>query len=217
MRRSLAIVILTILVFGLNLPSTALARSSVLTQQPSQYLATLDVDLVDVQILTGTAAPATDLVIGWILSVPVGTAFIIKFHVLYSTGAPVTLAPAMASFGFSNSSGVFKKVLDVPVVPTLGQPGNYTYNTVVTPDFSPGPVSVSVLANSLRDSHGNTGPPSNVDSDTTLILTDNSHLQINPPSQPPQPNYTVPALIAALLILALLLFALRRRKKKEKK
>lgn len=181
---------------------------------PSQYVKVLEVDILDVQILS-SPSPSLALVIH--SQVAVGTPFRIKFHAIYPDGEPVTeLDPMQASFGLSNSTSFFAKLINATVVPTANEPGNYTYDTAIASDFPNGPVSISVLANSLRDVVGNIGPPGNVDSTLTLNPYDNSTLQIAPPTGPTQPSYLVPAIIAALLLIGLVLFLMARRRKKKK-
>lgn len=131
----------------------------------------------------------------------------------------VVLSPEKASFGFSNSSGASLTLTNVTVLPVTGQPGNYTYSSVVSSDFPTGPVTVAVLEGSLQDAQGNIGPPHDVTSDTTINLVDDSHFNIGPvqSTQQPSANYLVPVVIGALIILALILLLVRRRSKKNTK
>jgi hypothetical protein len=217
------LVIIAVLVLGLSIPAAATARPQV-QQNPSQcYRCTLDVDIVNVVVVApGSGAPSSALVISF-LQTPAGTPFVIQFHVVYAltpngTGMAAVLNPERASFSFSNSSGASLTVTNVTVVPVTGQPGNYTYSSVVSSNFPDGPVTVSVLEGSLQDTQGNIGPPHDVTSDTTFTPQDNSHFNIGPvqtTTQPPTTNYFVPAVIAALIILALILFLARRRSTKK--
>lgn len=175
------------------------------TQPPCPtYQTNLSIDVVD-------ATPA---------NAAVGGTVVLKFHVIYNDGTPVTLQPEIASFLWTGSQGHVQ--FDNVAVTSTGEPGFYTYSQQVTQALldatGGGAVTVSVVVCSCSDGRGNRGPTGNTDSDGTLTPSDNSKVSIGPGGGPQPPSflsYLVPLIIAALLIIALLLFLLRSRKKKK--
>jgi len=199
---------------------------------PHQYQSNITVDYISVNGPSG-GAPSYSLILLSLGNVPVraginfwpvGTVLEIVFRVVYLTGEPVTLHPQKASFGLSNSIGMFKKLINVTVATMPKGPGWYNYNFTVASDFPTGPAVVSVLSGSLHDLNMNSGPTADINSDITFIPSDYSKIEIGIPTSTPPPSqpsylsyasYDVPLLIAALLVIALLLVALRSRKKRK--
>jgi hypothetical protein len=131
---------------------------------------------------------------------------------------PVDLSPLTISFRWVGAAGE-KIVENAPVVRTGSF---YTYTQIVGDDFPTGTVTIFVIACSCSDGQGNSGPTTDMSSDDTEDLTDNSVIQIGAATQQPaQPatqdllaTYSIPIVIAIVVILAVLLLVLRRRKKK---
>jgi LPXTG-motif cell wall-anchored protein len=127
------------------------------------------------------------------------------------------LSPQTISFRWASSAGE-KIVENAPVVPTA-QTGTYTNDLKVGDDFPTGTVTISVIACSCSDGQGNSGPPMDVNSDTTSHTTDDSTIEIGATTQQPATQellaaYGVPVVIAIVVILGVLLLIFRRRKKK---
>jgi hypothetical protein len=123
---------------------------------------------------------------------------------------------------------------DTPVFPT-GNPGEYRADVQIVPDDPTGKVWVYIKGNSLHSSGCNctanaplesVGPPGNISSEQTLDPSDNSLIQINPPSPPPSPpspsawatllqgNGFLLVLLAAIILLLLAISLLSRRRGK---
>jgi hypothetical protein len=143
--------------------------------------------------------------------------------VIYPDGTPVQLTPQTASFLWIGAAG--QKEFDNVNVNYTGNPGYYNYTQTLTTDItqaalgsaSTGKITVDVASCSLSDGLGNRGPTGDIGSDETLTPSDNSNLNVGPPSSTQQPfTYAVPIIIAILVIIALLLFLRRSRGKKGK-
>jgi len=165
-----------------------------------------------------------------------GTPFVIQFRAVYPTGTsmfgqPVTLAPSIASFSFTNSSAASYLLSDVQVNPVPNEPGNYTYASTIPRDAITGIVTVAVLARSLTDGHGGIGPTATTASHNSLpplaqtpSMYDNSILAIGTAQAISQPsitlNITTQSVLSIMLIFilgALILTVKGRRQSKARR
>jgi len=148
-------------------------------------------------------------------SAAVGTTVTTLIAVRYPDESPVTLSPQTISFRWVGAAGE-KIVENAPVV---GQaPGDYRYEQKVGDDFPTGTVTIFVVACSCSDGQGNYGPITDVSSDSSERLEDNSTIEIGATMQQPAAQdllvaYGVPIVIAIVVVLAVLLVLRRRRKK----
>jgi len=149
-------------------------------------------------------------------SAAVGTTVTTLIAVRYPDESPVTLSPQTISFRWVGAAGE-KIVENAPVVGLAH--GDYRYEQKVGDDFPTGTVTIFVVACSCSDGQGNYGPITDVSSDSSERLEDNSRIEIGATMQQPAAQdmlaaYGVPMVIAIVAILAVLLLVLRRRKKK---
>lgn len=151
-------------------------------------------------------------------SAAVGTTVVTEVVVHHTDETWFALSPQTISFRWVSTAGE-KIVENAPVVPLSTI--LYKYEQKVGDDFPTGTVTIFVVACSCSDGQGNSGPPSDVSSDSTEKPDDNSRVEIGATMQPAQPTtqellaaYSVPIVIAIVLIVALLLLVLRTRKKK---
>ena len=137
---------------------------------------------------------------------------------------PVTLSPETIAFRWVSSAGE-KVVENAPVVPTTA--GVYEYTQTVGDDFPTGTVTISVVASSCSDGQGNFGPPTDVDSHSTVWEFDNSIVQIGataPTSSGGVPGFPMESILFGLvglvgligLTAVVILTLLRRRHTSDK-
>jgi hypothetical protein len=151
----------------------------------------------------------------------VGSTVVTTVNVCYESngvGESPTVSPQTMSFRWASAAGE-KIVENAPVAPGGGPAGTYMNTQAIGDDFPTGKVTISVVACSCSDGQGNSGPPMDVNSDTTSHTTDDSTIEIGATTQQPATQdmlvaYSVPVVIAIVVILAVLLLILRRRKKK---
>lgn len=133
------------------------------------------------------------------------------------TWTAFALSPETISFRWVNAAGE-KVIENAPVVPE--GTGLYTYTQTVGDDFPTGSVTIYVVACSCSDGQGNYGPPSDVNSESTIHEKDGSTIEIGTTMQQPATQellaaYSIPIVIAIVAIVALLLLVVRTRKKKK--
>jgi len=195
---------------------TAAYANHVAQQRPSQcYYCNIAVTLVNVIIPSSSSFVHQFAFAINPSQIVTGTPFIIQFRVIYPTGTsmfgkPVTLAPSVASFSFTNSSGALYLLTNEQVNPVPNQPGNYTYASTLPRDAITGIVTVAVLARSLTDGAGAIGPSATTASHNSLpplaqtpSMYDNSVFAIGTAQATSQPSITIN--ITAQKILAIML------------
>jgi len=199
---------------------TAVYASQAQQQRPLQcYYCIIAVTIVNV-IIPSSSSLARQFVLTINPSqIVTETPFVIQFRAVYPTGTsmfgqPVTLVPSIASFSFTNSSGASYFLTNVEVNPVPNQPGNYTYASTIPRDAITGIVTVAVLARSLTDGEGATGPPATTASHNSLpplaqtpSIYDNSIFAIGTAQATSQPsitlNITTQSVLSIMLIFIL--------------
>jgi len=213
--------LLAVLALGLCMP-TAVYANHIPQQRPSQcYYCIIAVTLVNVVIPSSSSLVHQFAFAINPSQIATGTPFIIQFRAVYPTGTsvfgqPVTLAPNVASFSFTNSTGASYFLTNVPVNPVPNQLGNYTYASTIPRGAVTGIVTVAVLARSLTDGEGATGPPATTASHNSLpplaqtpSMYDNSIFAIgtaqvtSQPSIPITVNLTTQSVLSVMLIFIL--------------
>jgi hypothetical protein len=107
-----------------------------------------------------------------------GASLEVVIKVQYLDGAPVKLDPELADFlvlGY-NYSHIYQRI---PVTPT-GTPGEYRTSIVLPSDIPMGYYKLYCIHCTLTDGGGNYAPNSDVGSDETGIISDNSAFLIGP-------------------------------------
>jgi hypothetical protein len=203
LKKQWVVAFVVLLLFGSTLPLAAAAANA----KPSCPSAGKTIFVVYVNSNLQTAS--------------VGTTVVTTVTVSYvqGVGESPTLSPQTISFRWAGSAGE-KIVENAPVV--HGAVNLYTYTQTVGDDFPTGTVTIFVVACSCSDGQGNSGPITDISSDSSDYLDDNSILQIGAATQQPaQPatedllaTYSIPIVIAIVAIVGLLLLVLRTRKKK---
>jgi hypothetical protein len=199
LKKQWVVAFVVLLLFGSTLPLAAAAANA----KPSCPSAGKTIFVVYVNSNPQTASLGTTVV----------TTVAVSY--VQGTGQYTTLSPQTISFRWASSAGE-KIVENAPVV----RAGNfYTYTQTVGDDFPTGTVTIFVVACSCSDGQGNSGPTTDISSDSSDWGDDNSILQIGAATQQPATEdllatYSIPIVIAIVAIVGLLLLVLRTRKKK---